>query len=183
MTSSDVDGGSWLAVVGWDELVHSDAKRASPSTLGTSLPWHRTYGRLLDHAGYWSLGAAERGLFHSILLVHLKNTGITPVSHGYFTHKTGLRVRQRHLDSLVQAGLIAFCASKEQAADLQRAGARASATVEVESTSRRAVSEGMEREGATNVAEQHEHSGNGQKPLDPEAVRLDELGREIGIPF
>jgi hypothetical protein len=111
---------SWIAVVGWDRLTHSDATRGRGP-----LPWHRTYAELLDDEGYWELSGAARGVFHGVLLVTLKCAGRCPTSTLTLSRKTGLKVRQSHLDSLVQAGLIGVCASTEQAARLHAASPRA----------------------------------------------------------
>jgi len=126
-----VANGECYAIVGWDELTHSDATRGA----GGALPWHRCYSRLLDHEGYWNLSAGGRGLYHALLLVALRSAGKLPVDTLTITRKTGVKTSKRALDSLVDSCLIVFCASTVQAKRVQAASlARAELEVEREET-------------------------------------------------
>jgi hypothetical protein len=104
----------WIAIVGWDELAHPDVKRGDLAPM----PWHRTYARLLDDDGYWRLGAGARGVYHGLLLVALRGAGRVPTDTLTLSRKAGLRVSKRYLAALVDAGLIGYCASEDEARHL-----------------------------------------------------------------
>ncbi len=113
----------WIAIVGWNRLTHSDAKRGDGP-----LPWHRTYASLLDDDGYLSLSAKRRAILHGIWLLYAASMCRLSASPGRVGARLGIwtgsdgagpgrsGVRRGDLEALADAGFIRICASIEQVA-------------------------------------------------------------------
>ena len=116
----------WISVSDWRRFQHYDPSKRQP-------PWIKTYTDLLHDDGYLSLSAAERSVLHGIWLVYASSRCRAKFEPRSLSHRLSMRVRQEHLDALVQAGFITEVASATLAEGYHDASPRARASeVEVE---------------------------------------------------
>ncbi len=93
----------WIVVRNWDRFQHYPDRDPT---------WIKNYVRLLHDDGYLSLSGHQRAVLHGLWLAYASSDGQLRLSTLSLTRQLGLRVSSRQLESLSDAGFIAFAASK-----------------------------------------------------------------------
>lgn len=101
------DGQLWIVIPGWDEFQHRDVMRTKNVP-----PWIKAYTRLLSDDEYLDLSHHLRGVLLGLWLEYARSTRQLRDSTVALTRRLGQRVTRRDLESLNDAGFIAFSASK-----------------------------------------------------------------------
>jgi hypothetical protein len=96
----------WIVIPKWEEFQHRDAARSKVP------PWVKTWTRLLSDDDFLDLSHHLRGVLLGIWLEYARSTRQLRGSTVALTRRLGQRVTARDLESLSDAGFIAFSASK-----------------------------------------------------------------------
>jgi hypothetical protein len=96
----------WIVIPRWDDFQHADAARSR------TLPWIKSWTRLLSDNAYLDLTGHQRAILHGIWLEYARSHCQLTLSTVSLTRRLGLRVTTQHLEALNHAGFIHFSASK-----------------------------------------------------------------------
>jgi hypothetical protein len=155
-------------------MTHRDAGRGSTGALA----WHRSHRRLLEDDGYWNLPAGPRALYAGIALLALNERGTVEYSTRKLSRRLNLRVTEQQVESLVQAGLIGICASREQAKSWHAASVRVTRDRYRDRDRPRDVNQGSKQRPETDI--EPSTTDNGTEPSsEPHITALSRERREI----
>lgn len=96
----------WIVIPRWDEFQHPDAGRSR------TLPWIKSYTRLLSDDNYLSLTAHQRAILHGLWLEYARSGRQLRLTTGSLSARLSLRVMTRDIEALNHAGFIELSASK-----------------------------------------------------------------------
>ena len=94
----------WIVIPGWSKFQHYPDNRG--------IVWVKDYLDQLDRDDYMDLTLAERGLLADLRKLFARRRGLVHADAKLLSRALTVRVTQKHLDSLNDAGFIQIVASK-----------------------------------------------------------------------
>ena len=93
----------WIVIPGWDKFQHYSDRE---------MRWIKCYTSLLSKPEYMRLTLPQRGLLHGLWLLYAESHRAIPLDTAYISRTINGRATNAQLESLRDAGLIEFSASK-----------------------------------------------------------------------